>query len=455
MMRRIGLIALALLVCSSTWAISSGTGGRIYLTRTWYQGLADCTTELLRVDVDANWGVTTNYGTIAEVVNRYSVNTNHYRVTSPEILHARSYDDGTPRAGDGSLFMAGFTDNADHTAYSKVTPTGTVSLIHPGTGRSVSGGGPRTAPYSAMLVDRDGGLSGRADTMMHWSGGYSSGAWYDMNGNDDLTDDPPAQAWAYPGYSRGGGNDAESGGTPTGDCATFAQYGHYAWSNTYLYIYHTPYTGTADCHTWGAVTTFYNYGQFPAGSGKRFRMDDSGIAVGDTDGDGNEDVYFLTTSVTGYDVVSPSIIRMSDHDGTGTIDCASTTDYVKIIYDCNTLAGASNNLVDQADMELLRNPLTQTWFLLILERGSAYAARDGRLLVVELSDNGDFAGGDAAFKVILTGLETGTGQNATGLTYWGIEFDADPAAIPEPATLLLVGSGALGAFGWARRRRVR
>jgi hypothetical protein len=40
--------------------------------------------------------------------------------------------------------------------------------------------------------------------------------------------------------------------------------------------------------------------------------------------------------------------------------------------------------------------------------------------------------------------------------YKGFELDMNPvAAIPEPATLLLFGTGALGALGWLRRRRMK
>jgi hypothetical protein len=40
--------------------------------------------------------------------------------------------------------------------------------------------------------------------------------------------------------------------------------------------------------------------------------------------------------------------------------------------------------------------------------------------------------------------------------YSGFEIDMNPsAAIPEPGTLLLLGTGALGALGWMRRRRMK
>ena len=91
------------------------------------------------------------------------------------------------------------------------------------------------------------------------------------------------------------------------------------------------------------------------------------------------------------------------------------------------------------------------------------------MYVLELDDNGEWAGGADAFKVIFskkagswpgvtTGWELGP-NDGTGGTGAGneIEFDSNAKVgvpIPEPATMLLLGTGALGLIGYLRRKRM-
>jgi hypothetical protein len=68
--------------------------------------------------------------------------------------------------------------------------------------------------------------------------------------------------------------------------------------------------------------------------------------------------------------------------------------------------------------------------------------------VLELADNG--------LAAVKDGVIIASGMRSDSYFLAGFEVDANPmAAIPEPATMMLLGTGALGALGWLRRRRMR
>ena len=450
MKRLLLCVSLVVLFASSTYATPSGPGGRIYYTRTAYRSYSDNSTELLRLDVDTSWNVLTNHGTIATVLNQYALNTGGTVgiriVTSPEILHPRANRDGTVASGDGSVFLAHYFDCGTHTHYTKVMPDGTTSILHPGIGddsAAPSTGGESAVPY---VIDPEGEASGRAATII--TGAGRRFAWYDMNSNDSLEDDCDVCVRDGSLGSVSYGGDAEVGGNVNDSSKRET-----VWSNSYSTIRRSEYTGDADCHTWAGAATFFTISDWITPHPDwYFRFNESALATGDTDGDNNEDIYMICSDTRGTGITTTSIVRFADLDGTGRID-AYGVDMAKVIYDSDTLGGTENNLRN-GDVELIRDPRTGKCTLLILERGSSWSGIDGRILAVELADNGDFAGGTDAFKIVLTGIETGgnVSHPETRDDPWGIEFDAD--VIPEPGTLLLVGTGLLGAIGYVRRRRM-
>jgi len=451
-------VGLVVLFASSTWAAPVGPGGRIYFTKyTSTSNNPDNQLYLLRIDVDTSWAMTAE--SVTAGVNNvmcqvtdvngggYDYRT-HVSSQSPEVLYPRANPDGTATGELGEVWLDHCPDTDNYWQYSLVTPTGissaTTGVLHPALYETSSDPHTGSSGTVGNVADPKGDALGGPHGVSVWGGNGYPAVWNDVNQNKDLTDD--CDTFDYPGWGRAHSGDPEIGGAPNDatDEDTIWTYSAYGQGFNF-----SRYTGnyTTTGHSWTGPTSFYD----PKVPGSVSAYTPSGgHAVGDTDGDGNTDLYFICTSQTS----SPSIIRLASLGGTEHID--NSDDICKVIYDDDTLAGSEND-IGSGDVELVKDPTTGKWTLLILDGGSSWSATDARILAIELGSNGDFSGASDGVVVVATGIETGgpTGGNFS-CQYPGMEFDADPAGgvIPEPGTLLLIGTGVLGLVGYIRRRRM-
>ena len=166
----------------------------------------------------------------------------------------------------------------------------------------------------------------------------------------------------------------------------------------------------------------------PVGS----RSDGMGIAVGPG---ANPTVYLMACeNGTGLDTV----FGMRDLNGDNAIDDVRAV-WQRGQLGITRLHDANINFYGE-DVEYYQNPTTGKQFLF----ANGYS---GNLFVLELADNGLLA---VDGKYILGGNQEGPSWGQSGF-----ELDMNPGVIPEPGTMLLLSSGALGVMGWMRRRRMK
>lgn len=168
-----------------------------------------------------------------------------------------------------------------------------------------------------------------------------------------------------------------------------------------------------------------------------------GIAVGP----GNDDnaasiVYLFTRHDHGDGTINNAIFALQDVDGDNVV-LGGGMDLLQVVWEQGDagISIPSQNEYANLDIEIFVDPATdqRTLFFNTYYSTNVYA----------LSLTADGLGVVGTGKVIPVGIDQGA-MNSRAL---GFELDMTGEVVPEPATLLLVGTGVMGLFGFVRRRR--
>lgn len=433
MKRALGCAIVVALLAGTASALSVGPGGYIYTSVGTKPGSYWTGASLFRTTVDGSWASTEtgkNFDNLTMVA--YPSTTwdgtalNKAEVWDPRVLHgngdlaivAAATVRSTSVSAEGYPWDIVRVD-ADCSANNKSfsTSAGNILMVG-GANRYAPGTG---KPTQFVRTATDWGLANHGVGVVYR--GSDSGCCYhfDKNGNGyiDNSSISPAE---YGTAVTAGDTDME-----------FGPDGHTYWSTGKSFG--TAKVSRLTVSSTGALTnsTFFTSG----GAGNvvaQAESEGTWLAVGGT-------VSRQITYITGQDCTSTTgIFALIDGDGDGVVTPGNAADCITEVWKSGGYGlTMSYGWVD--DIEYYKDGNGAQW--LVFTGGQATAATNGlcNLYVLQLADNGLISMGG---KLIAS--------NGAG-TYF--ELDMNPAAaVPEPGSLVLLGTAALGVTGYIRRRKL-
>ena len=441
MKRAILVLGVVCLLAGPALALSDSLGGYVYYDRRSNQSAGSTyPLEIWRIEVDADWTLLseTNTDNVAFSANNTYGWQSDYEGWQVEVWDPRD------KGGTGKVLVSTIYDGSPPGDLWYAQPWDQVMVSPGGGAQTVIDEGEVTEtlrPYKQVRIPNDTWMPGtnanglgyvclrNPSTRLYY--------FYDQNNNGEIDNDgSESTSVCNPTFTDT--KDMEFGDD---DCLYVSARVTAGWPNSYATISRIWIDGTGNAHSTG----YWDPANMGLETGRGVLMSDGmGIAVGPTPS--NPIVYVgvkdnVTDGTATGRIYRDAIFAVQDIDGDNLITAGSTDIITRLWYGGKPGSNVgprfhqSTGIGYIEDLEYWEDPdNSEAKFLFVNGYGP-------KLAVFQLDNTGLAVADDMWISTTLA-------MNGSD----GFELDMNP--IPEPTTLLLLGTGALGVVGYIRRRRM-